>query len=83
MTSEQQIRDKGKVGQDPLAGLKKVRHVLAVASGKGGVGKTTVAVNIALALAREGQLSFFPKEDRCWQAGYGLLRGYGRNQLQC
>lgn len=40
--------------QHPLVGLKKVRHVLAVASGKGGVGKTTLAVNIALALAREG-----------------------------
>ncbi len=31
-----------------------VSHVLAVASGKGGVGKTTVAVNLALALCREG-----------------------------
>ena len=41
--------------QHPPAGLSKVRHVLAVASGKGGVGKTTLAVNIALALAREGQ----------------------------
>ncbi len=39
----------------PLAGLNKVSHVLAVASGKGGVGKTTLAVNIALALAREGK----------------------------
>ena len=38
----------------PLAGLNRVRHVLAVASGKGGVGKTTVAVNTALALANEG-----------------------------
>jgi ATP-binding protein involved in chromosome partitioning len=38
----------------PLVGLGKVRHVLAVASGKGGVGKTTVAVNIALALAGKG-----------------------------
>lgn len=38
----------------PLVGLGKVRHVLAVASGKGGVGKTTVAVNVALALAEKG-----------------------------
>jgi ATP-binding protein involved in chromosome partitioning len=31
-----------------------VRHVLAVASGKGGVGKSTVAVNLALAMQRAG-----------------------------
>ena len=34
--------------------LAAVRHVVAVGAGKGGVGKSTVAVNLALALARDG-----------------------------
>ena len=35
--------------------LPDVRHIIAVGAGKGGVGKSTLAVNLAVALARDGQ----------------------------
>src|SRR5438552_27592 len=35
--------------------LKRIRHVVIVMSGKGGVGKTTVAVNLAAAFASQGK----------------------------
>jgi ATP-binding protein involved in chromosome partitioning len=36
------------------ARIEQVKHLLVVGSGKGGVGKSTVSVNLALALARRG-----------------------------
>jgi ATP-binding protein involved in chromosome partitioning len=71
VTVELTSRIEARVAQPGVQAIPQVKNVIAIASGKGGVGKSTTAVNIALALSQHG-------------AAVGILDAdiYGPNQPQ-
>ena len=48
------VRSGQRPATDPADVLPEVKHIVAIGAGKGGVGKSTISVNVAVALARAG-----------------------------
>ena len=76
LSAEEKGQLQQKLGRNrlPQGALAKVRNVICVASGKGGVGKSTVTANLAAALALEGHTAGALDAD-VW--GYSLPRMLG------
>ncbi|XP_051686274.1 cytosolic Fe-S cluster assembly factor NUBP2 [Oryctolagus cuniculus] len=66
-----------------LGNLAGVRHVLLVLSGKGGVGKSTLSAELALALRHEGKKVGILDVDLCGPSIPRMLRAQGRAVHQC
>ena len=79
VTMTASVRAAAKPG-DARAPIPGVKNIVAVGAGKGGVGKTTVAVNLAVALARSGSRVGLIDGD-VYGPNVPIMLGLGRTQL--